>query len=61
MLVVGGCADDDDDDARVRVDAPELMRRLLAAGMSRGDAARLVAAVSGLSRNALYAASVDDA
>lgn len=45
---------------RVQVSASELMRRLLAAGLSRGDAARLVAGVSGLSRNDLYAATVDD-
>lgn len=48
------------DEERVRVGASELMRRLLAAGMARGDAARLVAGVSGLSRNGLYAATVDD-
>ncbi|MEO1594851.1 MAG: 16S rRNA (cytidine(1402)-2'-O)-methyltransferase [Pseudomonadota bacterium] len=45
---------------RVQVGASELMRRLLTAGLSRGDAARLVAGVSGLSRNHLYAATVDD-
>ncbi|MEL6949932.1 MAG: 16S rRNA (cytidine(1402)-2'-O)-methyltransferase [Pseudomonadota bacterium] len=48
------------DAEHVQVGASELMRRLLAAGLSRGDAARLVAGVSGLSRNDLYAATVDD-
>lgn len=57
VLAVGGRADTGDAD-RVEVGARDLMRRLLAAGLSRGDAARLVAGVSGLSRNDLYAESV---
>ncbi len=59
VLAIGGRAAAGDEQ-RVTVGASELMRRLLEAGMPRGDAARLVAGVSGLSRNALYAATVDD-
>lgn len=59
VLAIGGRTAAGDEE-RVTVGASELMRRLLDAGMPRGVAARLVSGVSGQSRNALYAATVDD-